>query len=71
MTLDCHNIINCNGITRTDFRLEEESNKPFVLEINTHPGLTKTSLIPELASAQGISYTDLIGLIIEEALCRE
>ena len=71
MTLNCHNILNCNGITRTDFRLEEKSNKPFVLEINTHPGLTKTSLIPELAYAQGISYKDLIGLIIEEALCRE
>ena len=71
MTLDCHNLLQCDGITRTDFRLEEDSNKPFVLELNTHPGLTKTSLIPELAAAQGISYTDLIGFIIEEAACRE
>ena len=71
MTLDCHNLLQCDGITRTDFRLEEDSNKLFVLELNTHPGLTKTSLIPELAAAQGISYTDLIGFIIEEAACRE
>ena len=71
MPLDCHNILQCDGITRTDFRLEEDSNKLFVLELNTHPGLTKTSLIPELAAAQGISYTDLIGFIIEEAACRE
>ena len=72
-TLHCHNLLGCKGVTRTDFRLEKtEDNiyRPFVLEINTNPGLTKTSLIPKLAQKEGISYNELIKLIIQDALCQ-
>jgi len=71
MTLDCHNLLGCKGVTRTDFRLkktEDNIYKPFVLELNTNPGLTKTSLIPKLAKKEGISYNELIKLIIQDAL---
>ena len=73
ITKKCHNLLGCNGVTRTDFRLgnsQENELTPFVLEINTHPGLTETSLIPDLAQAMGISYNELINLIIKEAICR-
>ena len=70
LTLSCHNLLGCKGVTRTDFRLEEDTIlSPYVLELNTNPGLTKTSLIPKLAAFQGISYNNLIRLIIEDAIC--
>jgi len=73
ITRKCHDLLECNGVTRTDFRLgnsQKNELTPFVLEINTHPGLTETSLIPDLAMAMGISYNELINLIIKEAICR-
>ena len=70
LTMNCHNLLGCKGVTRTDFRLEEDTTlSPYVLELNTNPGLTKTSLIPKLAAFQGISYNNLISLIIEDAIC--
>ena len=70
LTINCHNLLGCKGVTRTDFRLEEDTNlSPYVLELNTNPGLTKTSLIPKLAAFQDISYNNLISLIIEDAIC--
>ena len=70
LTMRCHNLLGCKGITRTDFRLEEgEILSPYVLELNTNPGLTKTSLIPKLAAFQDISYNNLIYIIIEDAIC--
>ena len=70
LTMRCHNLLGCKGVTRTDFRLEEgEFLSPYVLELNTNPGLTKTSLIPKLAAFQGISYNNLINIIIEDAIC--
>ena len=70
LTMRCHNLLGCKGVTRTDFRLEEgEFLSPYVLELNTNPGLTKTSLIPKLAAFQDISYNNLINIIIEDAIC--
>ena len=70
LTINCHNLLGCKGVTRTDFRLEEDTIlSPYVLELNTNPGLTKTSLIPKLAAFQDISYNNLISLIIEDAIC--
>ena len=70
LTMNCHNLLGCKGVTRTDFRLEEDTTlSPYVLELNTNPGLTKTSLIPKLAAFQDISYNNLISLIIEDAIC--
>ncbi len=70
LTMSCHKLLDCKGVTRTDFRLEEDPIlSPYVLELNTNPGLTKTSLIPKLAALQDISYNNLISLIIEDAIC--
>ena len=70
LTMSCHKLLGCKGVTRTDFRLEEDPIlSPYVLELNTNPGLTKTSLIPKLAALQDISYNNLISLIIEDAIC--
>ena len=61
--------LGCKGITRTDFRLKKLK-IPYVLETNTNPGLTKTSLVPKLAALQGISYNKLIDIIIKDGLCQ-
>ena len=61
------NILQCSGYARADFILEKE-NEPWFLEINTLPGMTATSLVPKSALALGISFNDLIQMIIDEAL---
>ena len=53
---------------RVDVMLREHDKKPFVLEINTIPGMTPTSLLPKAAAAVGISYTELCQRIIELSL---
>ena len=69
--LKCHNIFGCKGVSRTDFRWNGENNVEslFALEINTQPGMTITSLVPELLEKQGISYSDLILYLLEDASC--
>ena len=61
--------LNCRGIIRADFRYNEKNNELFMLEINTHPGMTQTSLIPEQANFCGIAFNDLIEVILEGAKC--
>ncbi len=65
--LKAHQIIGCKGISRTDFRYDPNEHKLYMLELNTQPGMTKTSLCPEQASYCGINFNDLIKIIIEEA----
>ncbi|MAC08577.1 MAG: D-alanine--D-alanine ligase, partial [Rhodobiaceae bacterium] len=69
--LKCHNIFGCRGVSRTDFRWSGKNNieSLFALEINTQPGMTITSLVPELLDKQGISYGDLILYLLEDASC--
>ena len=71
IALKCHNIFGCRGVSRTDFRWSGENNVEslFALEINTQPGMTITSLVPELLEKQGISYSDLILYLLEDASC--
>ena len=64
-----YKFLNCRGIIRADFRYNEKSNELFMLEINTHPGMTQTSLIPEQAEFCGITFNDLIKIILEGAKC--
>ena len=64
-----YNYLNCRGIIRADFRFDQVTNKLYLLEINTHPGMTETSLIPEQAEYCGISFLELIKLIMEVARC--
>ncbi|WP_461308131.1 D-alanine--D-alanine ligase [Albidovulum sp.] len=70
--LKAHRAIGCRGLTRSDFRWDEARGRDglFILEINTQPGMTPTSLSPEQAAAEGMSFADLCAWIVEEALCR-
>ena len=60
-----HRLIKCRGVTRSDFKYF--NNKFYLLEINTQPGMTKLSLVPEIAAFHGISFINLIKIIIKDA----
>ena len=62
-------LLGCRGIARADFRWNEESDNLYLLELNTQPGMTQTSLVPEQASFCNISMHQLITLLIEAAQC--
>ncbi len=65
-----HQVLGCHGTSRTDFRWDEEAGEGglFVLETNTQPGMTPLSLVPEQAAGHGISYADLVEMLVAEAL---
>ena len=65
IALKAHELIGCKGITRSDFKFY--NNKFYLLEINTQPGMTKLSLVPEIAAYKGISFINLIEWIIKDA----
>jgi len=64
LALEAHNVLGCSGITRVDFRLDDDG-QPWCLEVNTIPGMTETSLVPKAAAACGISYEDLCRTLVE------
>ena len=68
--LKSHQLLGCKGVSRTDFRWDDElgADGLFALETNTQPGMTPLSLVPEQAAHMGMSYADLVEAIIEEAL---
>ncbi|WP_215764199.1 D-alanine--D-alanine ligase [Gluconobacter sp. P1D12_c] len=68
--LRAHQILGCSGASRTDFRYDDETDTLIVLEVNTQPGMTPTSLLPEQAAHCGISYPDLCDWLVQEALTR-
>jgi D-alanine-D-alanine ligase len=61
-----HKALRCSGVTRQDFILTS-SGEPFVLEVNTLPGMTPTSLVPKIAAGSGISFADLCERLLEGA----
>ncbi len=65
LALKAHKVIGCMGVTRSDFKFFE--NKFYLLEINTQPGMTKLSLVPEIAAYKGISFLKLIQWILKDA----
>ena len=65
MASKAHKIIGCSGVTRSDFKFFK--GKFYLLEINTQPGMTKLSLVPEIAAFYGISFIDLIEWILNDA----
>jgi D-alanine-D-alanine ligase len=65
MSFKAHKIIGCEGVTRSDFKFYK--NKFYLLEINTQPGMTKLSLVPEIAKYRGISFIKLIEWILKDA----
>ena len=65
ISMKVHNLIGCRGVTRSDFKYYKD--KFYLLEINTQPGMTKLSLVPEIAAFYDISFIKLIELILKDA----
>ena len=65
ISLKVHNLLGCKGVTRSDFKYYK--NKFYLLEINTQPGMTSLSLVPEIAKFNNISFLNLIDWIIKDA----
>jgi len=72
MSLAAHAALGCRGVTRTDFRYNDQAGEDgelVCLEINTQPGMTQTSLVPEQALHAGHSFEDLVAWMVEDASC--
>ena len=65
IALKAHKITGCKGVTRSDFRFN--NNKFYLLEVNTQPGMTELSLVPEIARFKGMNFYNLIKWIINDA----
>ena len=65
ISLKAHKLIGCKGVTRSDFKFK--NGKFYLLELNTQPGMTKLSLVPEIAAFKGISFIKLIEWILKDA----
>jgi D-alanine-D-alanine ligase len=73
MALAAHRHLGCRGASRSDFRWDDECGVDglYLLEVNTQPGMTPLSLVPEQAKYRGISYPELVERIVAEALGEE
>ncbi|MCX8571293.1 D-alanine--D-alanine ligase [Aminobacter sp. MET-1] len=72
LALKAHQAIGCRGVSRSDFRYDDrhsENGEVVWLEINTQPGMTPTSLVPEIAAQAGHSFGDLLSWMVEDASC--
>jgi D-alanine-D-alanine ligase len=72
LALVAHRALGCRGVSRADFRYDEskgELGELACLEINTQPGMTETSLVPEIAAHAGVSFGELVSWIVEDASC--
>ncbi len=70
--LRAHKALGCRGVTRSDFRWDDSSHngsRLFLLEVNTQPGMTPLSLVPEQAAHMGIPFPELVSWMVEEAQC--
>ena len=72
LSLKAHQAIGCRGVSRSDFRYDDrhsENGEVVWLEINTQPGMTPTSLVPEIAAEAGHSFGELLSWMVEDASC--
>ncbi|HTH97768.1 MAG TPA: D-alanine--D-alanine ligase [Stellaceae bacterium] len=70
IALKAHQALGCRGVSRADLRYDDTGGEPgklYLLEVNTQPGMTPTSLVPDFARAHGISYVDLVTWLVENA----
>jgi D-alanine-D-alanine ligase len=68
LALAAHNALGCRGVSRADFRYDDQgTGKLICLEINTQPGMTETSLVPELATYAGMTFDELVRWMVEDA----
>jgi D-alanine-D-alanine ligase len=73
LALRAHQAIGCRGVSRSDFRYDDrysENGELIWLEVNTQPGMTPTSLVPEIAAQAGHSFGDLVSWMVEDASCQ-
>jgi D-alanine-D-alanine ligase len=70
LALDAYRLLGCHGVARVDLMLEEDSGELAVLETNSIPGMTETSLLPQAADAAGIGFDELVGRILASAFTR-
>ena len=72
LALRAHRALGCRGVSRTDFRYDDRpggTGALVVLEVNTQPGMTETSLVPEMAAFAGLSFGGLVRWMVEDASC--
>ena len=65
ISLKVHKLLDCKGVTRSDFKYYKDNF--YLLEINTQPGMTKLSLVPEICLHKGINFIKLIKLLLDDA----
>ena len=74
IAVTAHRVLGCSGASRADFRLDDtqkDHQRLVLLEVNTQPGMTETSLLPEQAAYCGISYPELCNWLVTHATCRQ
>lgn len=72
IAVTAHRALGCRGVSRSDLRYDDTAGEPgqlYLLEVNTQPGMTPTSLVPDLAAANGISFGSLVTWLVENARC--
>ncbi|MCB1492933.1 MAG: D-alanine--D-alanine ligase [Rhodobiaceae bacterium] len=72
LSLEAHRALGCRGVSRADFRYDDRANgtgELICLEVNTQPGMTATSLVPEIAAHAGYSFPQLVAWMVEDASC--
>lgn len=72
LALEAHRALGCRGVSRADFRYDDRpggAGELVVLEVNTQPGMTETSLVPEMAAYAGFSFGELVQWMVEDASC--
>ncbi len=69
--LRAHQLLECTGISRSDLMYDEAKDCFYLLEINTHPGMTPLSLLPEIAAHAGIGYNELVEWMLRNAQCHQ
>ena len=68
----CHLVVGCSGVSRIDFILNNKDggdNQFYLLEVNTLPGFTPTSLVPKIAKHAGISFEEIVDYLVKSASC--
>ena len=68
LVVEAYRVLGCRGWGRIDVMIDAKSRKPYLLEINTSPGMTSHSLVPKSAQAAGISYEDLCVQLLASAM---
>jgi D-alanine-D-alanine ligase len=72
IALRAHRALGCRGVSRADLRYDDTNGEPgklYLLEVNTQPGMTPTSLVPDIARSVGIEFLELVAWMVENAAC--